>query len=286
MIFHKNKFKKQLQIKGYANSSIESYIRRLEHYEKWCKLKQSIKIESDKVLAYQYFKYLQQRTSNSRTLNRELQPLKLYYRLCRKNNPFEFIYVTSHKAIIVTNFFNKEELENIYDNYPQNSIYEIRDKVLLSFYIFQGVKSREAKNIETSDIDLNGSKILLRGDKRTNQRKIGLNIKQILLLNEYINNHRVELLGRRKSNQLIIISNSNFAQQNLLQRLSEKLKKSINGFEALSQIRASIIHNWVKEYDLRKAQYLSVHRYISTTEKFIVKYLKELQNAVDNFSPL
>lgn len=286
MIFHKHKFKKQLQIKEYASSSIDSYIRRLEHYEKWCKLKQNIKIESDKALAYQYFKHLQKRTSNSRTLNRELQPLKLYYKLCRKNNPFEFIYVKRQKEIIKTNFFSKEELEIIYDSYPQNSIYEVRDKVLLSFYIFQGVKSSEAKNIETQDLDLIGYKILLRGDKRTNQRKIGLHIKQILLLNKYLNSHRRRLLKRRKSNQLIIASNSNFAQQNLLQRVSAKLKKTVCGFEALSQIRASVVHQWTKEYDLRKAQYLSGHRYISTTEKFIVKDLKGLQKAIDDYSPI
>mgnify|MGYP005990291473 FL=1 len=285
MIFHKHKFKKQLQIKGYANSSIYSYIRRLEHYEQWCKLKQNNKIESDKALAYQYLKHLHKRTSNSRTLNRELQPLKLYYKLCRKDNPFEFIYVKRRKEIIKTNFFSKEELEQIYDDYPQSSIYEIRDKVLLSFYIFQGVKSSEAKNIEIQDLNLIGYKILLRGDKRTNQRKIGLNIKQILLLNEYLNSHRRKLLKRRKSNQLIIASNSNFAQQNLLQRVSAKLKKTVYGYEALSQLRASVVHQWTKEYDLRKAQYLSGHRYISTTEKFIIKDLKELQKAVDDYFP-
>ena len=211
MIFYKHKFKKKLEIKEYATSSIESYIRRLEHYEEWCKQKLNNKIESDKTLAYQYFKQLQKRTSNSRTLNRELQPLKLYYKLCRKINPFEFSYTKRKGEIIKTNFFNKEELEKIYDEYPQNSIHEIRDKVLLSFYLFQGVKSSEAKTIEITDIDLDGYKIFLKGNKRTNQRKIGLHIKQILLLNEYINSHRRELLNRRKSDQFIIASNSNFA---------------------------------------------------------------------------
>ncbi len=70
-----------------------------------------------------------------------------------------------------------------------------------------------------------------------------------------------------------------------MQRLSEKLRKTVYGFEALYQIRASVIHNWVKQYGLRKAQYLSGHRYISTTEKFIVKDLTVLQKEVDKYFP-
>lgn len=286
MIFNIQRFKEKLQNKGYAKSSIESYIRRVELYKDWCKQKNKTKMKSDKKLAFLYLKFLKKQTSNYRTINRELQPLRLYCKLFKKDNPFQHLYIKKVEEKVKTNFFTKEELEDIYNNYPQNSIYEIRDKVLLGFYLFQGVKSSEAKIIEIIDVNLSKYKILLKGDKRTNNRKIGLNIKQILLLNEYLNIHRNVLLGKRKYNQLIIVSESKFAQQNLLQRLSEKLKKSVYGFEALHQFRSSVIHNWVKEYDLRKAQYLSGHRYISTTEKFIVKDINGLKKAIDSYFPI
>lgn len=286
MIFHKKKFKEKLQKKGYANSTIESYIRRLDKYEHWSRLRLNNKNESDSKLAFNYLKYLQKTTNNHRTINRAIQPLKLYYTLFRKDNPFQFLYIKKEEQIINSNFYTKEELEKIYDDYPQNTIHEKRDKILLGFYVFQGVKSSEAKSIKLTDIDLNGYKIYLNGDKRANTRKIGLNIKQILLVSEYINSHRKTLLNRRKIDHLIVVSRSKFAQQNLLQRLSEKLKTSVERFEALHQLRASVIHNWVKEYDLRKAQYLSGHRYISTTEKFIIKDLTTLQKEIDKFSPL
>ncbi|MDC9722515.1 MAG: tyrosine-type recombinase/integrase [Urechidicola sp.] len=286
MIFYKKRFKEKLQKKGYAISSIESYVRRLEKYEQWCRLKQINKNESENKLAFNYLKLLQKKTTNHRTLNREIQPLKLYYKFFRKDNPFQFLYIKKEEQKINTNFFTKEELEKMYDDYPQNTIHEIRDKILLGFYVFQGIKSSEAKTIKLIDIDLIGYKILLKGDKRTNTRKIGLNIKQILLLSEYINIHRRTLLKRRMIDDLIVITHSKFAQQNLLQRTSEKLKKSVSGFETLQQLRASVISNWVNEYDLRKAQYLSGHRYISTTEKFIIKDIEGLQKIVDEYFPL
>jgi integrase/recombinase XerD len=285
MIFNKTKFKKKLQMKGYANSSIQSYIRRLELYEQWLKLKITKGNESDTNLAFSYLKHLQKQSNNYRTINRELQPLKLYYKFFRKSNPFQYIYIKKVEEKIKPNFFTKEELEEIYNNLPQNTISQIRDKILIGFYVFQGVKSSEAKTVDLKDIDLNGYKILLKGDKRTDPRKISLNIKQILLLSEYINNHRNKIINKITS-PLFNTSSSEFALQNLLQRLSEKLRKSVYGFEALYQLRSSVIYNWVKEYDLRKAQYLSGHKYISTTEKFIVKDLSILQKEVDKYFPL
>ncbi len=286
MIFNKTKFKKTLQNKGYANSTIEGYTRRLELYEQWLRLKQSKRNERDTNLAFGYLKYLQKQTNNYRTINRELQPLKLYYKFFRKNNPFLFIYLKKFEEKIKSNFFTKEELEEIYDNFPQNKSTEIRDKIILGFYIFQGTKSSEVKTIELKDLDMNGYKILLKGDKRANSRKIGLNIKQIILLSEYLNIHSKRENKNSRTTPLFVVSKSEFALQNILQLLSEKLKKNVHGFEALYQLRASVIHNWVKEYDLRKAQYLSGHRYISTTEKFVVKDLSMLQKEVDKYFPL
>jgi len=54
----------------------------------------------------------------------------------------------------------------------------------------------------------------------------------------------------------------------------------------LYQLRASVIYNWVKEYDLRNAQYLSGHRYISSTEKFIIKDIRGLTKEINKYFPL
>lgn len=286
MRFYKNSFRDKLKKKGYAKGTIKSYIRRLELYEQWSKQKKNNSIKSETQLAFQYLKHLQKTTTNSRTINRALQPLRLYYRLFRKDNPFAYTYIKREVESIKHNFFSKEELTEIYDNYPQKTTAQIRNKVLLGLYVFQGIKSSELKTIETKDIDLNGYTILLKGDNRTNQRKIGLNIKQIVLLNDYINIYRKELLNNEETTQLIIVNNGNNSLQNLLQSLAEKLRKDVYGFEGLYQLRASVISNYLKEYDIRKAQYLSGHKYISSTEKFIVKDIKELINEVHKYFPL
>jgi len=71
-----------------------------------------------------------------------------------------------------------------------------------------------------------------------------------------------------------------------LQSLAEKLKKDVYRFEGLYQLRASVIYNWVKKYDLRKAQYLSGHRYISSIEKFIIKDIRVLTKEINKYFPV
>jgi len=285
MIFNKKRFKRELQIKGYTNSSIQTYIRGIDSFEEWIKQEKTNGNESNTKLAFNYLKFIKKKSNNYSTIYLGIQPLKLYFKFFKKNNPFQFLLIKKVEAKIISKFFDKDYLEGVYDIFPQNTITEIRDKVLLGLYVFQGVKSSEAKTIELTDLDMSEYKLLLRGNNLTNQRKIRLNIKQILLLSEYLNIRNKKLLKNYKTSKLIVVSDSKFAVQNLLQRVSEKLRKDNSEFEALYQIRASVIHNWVKEHGLRKAQYLSGHKYISTTEKFIVKDLSVLQKEVDKFFP-
>jgi len=42
----------------------------------------------------------------------------------------------------------------------------------------------------------------------------------------------------------------------------------------------------IKKYDLRKAQYLSGHRYISSIEKFIVKDIRGLTKEINKYFPV
>lgn len=76
---------------------------------------------------------------------------------------------------------------SIYDDYPQIMITDIRDKVFLGLYIYQGIKSSEISLIHTEDIDITGYSIQLYGDNRTNPSKIGLDIRQIIVLSDYLN---------------------------------------------------------------------------------------------------
>jgi len=63
-------------------------------------------------------------------------------------------------------------------------------------------------------------------------------------------------------------------------RLQNKQVKSVK------QIRASVITNWLKNYNLREAQYFAGHRYVSSTENYLINNLEDLQEDINKYHPI
>ena len=53
-----------------------------------------------------------------------------------------------------------------------------------------------------------------------------------------------------------------------------------------SQIRASVIAEWTKLHDVRIVQYMSGHKYVSTTERYQATHLEDLQEQLRLHHPL
>ncbi len=52
------------------------------------------------------------------------------------------------------------------------------------------------------------------------------------------------------------------------------------------QIRASVITYWLKNHNLRQVQYMAGYKYISSTERYQLNNLDELQSKQEKFHPL
>jgi integrase/recombinase XerD len=72
---------------------------------------------------------------------------------------------------------------------------------------------------------------------------------------------------------------------NITAQLLTHLRRINPSVRNLDQIRASVINHWVKVYDLRKAQYLAGHRYVSSTEAYKQQLIDQLQEDVKKFHP-
>lgn len=64
-----------------------------------------------------------------------------------------------------------------------------------------------------------------------------------------------------------------------------QLRKSHPNLTA-QQIRASVIVKWLKQYNLRKAQYMAGHRYVSSTEKYLQNEVEGLKQKIEQYHPL
>lgn len=53
-----------------------------------------------------------------------------------------------------------------------------------------------------------------------------------------------------------------------------------------SQIRASVIAEWTRRYDVRIVQYISRYKYVSSTERYQVSHLEDLKEQLRKHHPL
>ncbi|WP_235208378.1 integrase [Saccharicrinis fermentans] len=69
-----------------------------------------------------------------------------------------------------------------------------------------------------------------------------------------------------------------------------RIKKMINRYKPrlnnIAQIRALVITNWLQHYNLREVQYMAGHKYVSSTEKYRMDNLEDLQKELEKYHPL
>ena len=71
-----------------------------------------------------------------------------------------------------------------------------------------------------------------------------------------------------------------------MQKLMKELHKQNKQVESVKQIRASVITGWLKNYNLREVQYFAGHRYVSSTESYLINDLEDLKEDINRYHPI
>ena len=90
----------------------------------------------------------------------------------------------------------------------------------------------------------------------------------------------------KQSEQLLISSGKGEKLYNVLQCLLKQLKRINPKVTSIRQLRASVITYWLKNYNLREVQYMTGHRYVSSTEAYLINDLDDLQEEVSKYHPM
>lgn len=73
---------------------------------------------------------------------------------------------------------------------------------------------------------------------------------------------------------------------NIWKRLSGEIRNTKKKFINFRQVRTSVITHWLKQNNLRQVQYMAGHRYISSTESYLVNQMEDLQADIETFHPI
>jgi len=153
--------------------------------------------------------------------------------------------------------------------------------------IWQGLGTLELSRLELKDLKLREGKIYITSTRKSNERTLKLESVQILDLMEYTLQTRKEILQlRQKESDLLFISTGTSSQfNNTMTKLLKKLHEQNNRITSVQQIRTSVIVSWLKTYNLREVQYMAGHRYVSSTESYLINDLDDLQEEITKYHP-
>jgi integrase/recombinase XerD len=308
---------KYLQGKGLSKATIKCYCTEILEFIAWC---DGQNIESEQASSTDiadYLKHLQRKGQHNKTRNINLNIIKHYYNYvihieAREDNPARQIKLRGTKAKKLYPILSKQELEAIYHHYTLQdeqsalnnrnwfSVSQLsrkRNKAILSLMIYQGLATDEVNRLMTKDVKLKEGKIFIAGTRKSNERELDLKSHQVMELMEYQLSTRVELLKLRVSKEpsdLYFLptpqAGSKTASEHsgihIWKRLSQDVKTKNKKFINFLQVRTSVITLWLQQHNLRQVQYMAGHRYVSTTEGYLVNNMEDLQKDVEQYHPI
>ncbi|MBC7410117.1 MAG: tyrosine-type recombinase/integrase [Arcicella sp.] len=289
--------KKQPTIKEYllenlARQSAENYLYTIESFLK-------VNPKAKRYNYQQMVNYLveiKERYPNTQTRIRILSAIKKYYNYLvwtgqRLDHPCKTLTMktSGNHSIQIQDLFSSEDLAKLMHRDNRYKNLDIRNKVILSLLINQGLTSDEIIRLEVDNIDLDECSVYIKASSKLNRRTLPLKANQIRILDEYINETRPQMLRGFRTRKLIITKLGKPITVDSINAMVEPLDslfpdKKLNP----RTIRMSVIANWLNErkMPLEDVQRLAGHKWPSTTEKYYRVDSNQQRELINKFFPL
>jgi integrase/recombinase XerD len=307
MILNYPKFREWLTLKGYSSATVSTIVRQATEFLAWAtqeNIPEPAGMNYNDLMGY--VQACQKRGVSQKVIAHYIIDVRKLYDFfisedIRKDNPAAFIKLRGIKRRACYHLLSPQELQQLYREYPtvipcdtrknlppqeRHQLSRQRNKVMVGLLVNQGLRVEELKALAVQDLQLREGHITVQSQRRTAQRILVLEPFQVYELMDYLHVVRkafTETCG--PSNRLFLQWGNGEHFYSVTGQILLRLRKINHAVKNLDQIRASVITHWVKVYDLRKAQYLAGHRYVSSTEAYKQQLLDELQADVKKFHP-
>lgn len=242
-----------------------------------------------------YMEKVSKKQSNIQYRIRILSALKKYYDYLvmscyRSDHPCKRlnIKIKGNQTIQVQELFNSMELQLLMERENRYKHLDIRNNVLISLLIYQGLASDEIVRLTVKDIDLDNGTIYIKGSTNLNKRKLELVPKQMILFSNYINETR-PAMKRCTTDKFILTKLGKPISVDSIHAMIEPLRGLFADRKLNPQtIRMSVICNWLNEKNipLERVQELAGHKWPGTTEKYIKVNALEQRELINRYFPM
>ncbi len=296
--------------KGYSTNTAKGYVNESVRFDHWAE-KENVPKESVNYGDVLHYIEIKKKTTKQSTISKVVNSLKHYFDYLQEEgileeNPTTQISIKGVKRKTLYQVLKPKELEELYhtfeiptqteknknQNWFKTSQHTAkRNKVMLGLMIWQGLNAMELFRLSEKDIKLHEGKVYIQGSRRSNERTLKLESVQMMDLMSYIHTTRKELLNQtskeqEETNQPLFISAGKSQRiSNVMHKFMEKLKSQNINVENAKQIRTSVITGWLKHNNLREVQYRAGHKYVSSTESYLINDLEDLSDEISKHHP-
>lgn len=282
-------FETYLQTKRYSPETIKGYLPYSKLFTDWLAEQQLTGEQASYNDVIAFMRDMHTKGKSKRTIHSQLNIVRHYFNYLiaegmRDDNPSAGLYVRGIVRRLPNNLLSWEEMEELYRRYQLQIRVDRAKKIMLGLLIYQGLQTEEITRVEATHIHLGEGKIFIKGARKSNERWLPLQAHQVLELQQYIQANRFKegiFLARpvRVDASKINISNRMRHMIGQLQQLNPKVISA-------NQIRNSVITCWLRQYNLRQVQYMAGHRYVSSTERYQVLNMGDLQSELQKHHPM
>jgi len=276
----------------HTKGTAERYQRDIENYLQTVTEAKAINATYSDIM--DYIEILRNKYSNAETIKVIIQAIKKYYYWLndtgqRKTHPCRNLKLRekTNRDIQIQDLFTSSEVELLLERKERYNSLKIKNQVIISLLIYQGLTRNDIVNLTLNDVDLNEGTIYIKAGTKTNSRTLQLKTKQIMLMHKYIHESRKEL--KRKETEALILTKLGTAETG--EGISYLLETAKHLFPNRNlntkTIRQSVIANLLKfGHDLRVVQTFAGHKYPSSTERYRQTGIEELKAGIEKYHPL
>lgn len=250
---------------------------------------------------YQYkeiLEYFGESISQTSYRNTILASIKRYYDYlidtgARTDHPCMRLFLKGNKRlkqVITHDLFTSEELELLMNRTDRYIDLKLKNQVIVSLLIYQGLTAGEISNLKVNNIDLDNGTIYIQGSSKLSKRTLQLQLNQYRLFETYKSVTRVKLQeGKPHTDTLLVGKLGTPITVDDINYLIETFKplfpdRNLN----TKTIRQSVITNWLneKKIPLEQVQLFAGHKWISSTATYRQTSIDEQRELVNRFHPL
>ena len=195
-------------------------------------------------------------------------------------NPAAGVYIKGVPRRLPAGMLAIETLQELHRDYGQVYASTLCGRVILGLLVFQGLTVREIRQLEITDVRLEEGMLYVRGGRTYNGRRLKLDAAQVRQLERCMNAH-----GKLSKIRGMRLLNGHYLREEV-SKMVKALKTLNAAIKSVQQIRGSVITEWLHHYNVRQGQYMAGHKYASSTQRYQLSGLEDLQAQLDQHHPI